>query len=459
MGAAMADLMEHHAAVGDRAGESPAQRIGALIDPPEMAQTAARRCGSPSERRRRLETKDTKKDVLMDWEITKALFHMPHGMVYLDGNSLGPLPVAATARVARAVQDEWGDMLITGWNAAGWMAQPALLGDRLGRLIGAPQGTVVLGDTLSIKVYQALAAALQLTDRRVVLSDTGNFPTDLYMAEGLLRNLGAGHSLRTVPPEDVLGALDDTIAVLMLTQVDYRTGRLHDMAALTAAAQALGILTVWDLAHSAGALPVDVTGANADFAVGCTYKYLNGGPGAPAFIYVAPRHQEVIAPALSGWLGHAAPFGFEPSYRAGKGIERMRVGTPPVLQMAALEAALDIWDGVDMDALRARSVWLCDRFIAGVEAAWPALTLASPRDAAMRGSQVSFRHPQGYAIVQALISREVVGDFRAPDILRFGFTPLYIGEAEVDAAVGHLAAVMDGALWDTPEFRTAKAVT
>lgn len=397
---------------------------------------------------------------MTDFTATRALFDLPPGMIYLDGNSLGPLPRAAAARVARTVTDEWGAMLITGWNRAGWMDMPARLGDRVGRLVGAEPGTVVLGDTLSIKVYQALASALEMRPgRRVILSDTGNFPSDLYMADGLCRTLGPGYRLRTVPPEGVASAIDAETAVVMVTEVDYRTGRRHDMAALTAKAHAAGALVVWDLAHSAGALPVHLARDGADFAVGCTYKYLNGGPGAPAFIYVAPAHAETARPALSGWLGHAAPFAFDPDYRPGKGIERMRVGTPAILQMAALEAALDVWDGVDMDDLRAASLALTDRFIAGVEAACPALTLATPRAHAQRGSQVSFRHPEGYAVMQALIARGVIGDFRAPDILRFGFTPLFIGAAEVDAAVAVLAGVMDGALWDRPEHKHRARVT
>ena len=397
---------------------------------------------------------------MTDFAATKALFHMPDGTIYLDGNSLGPLPIAATARVAQTVTAEWGDMLITGWNRAGWMAQPTVLADRIGRLIGAEAGHVVLGDTLSIKVYQALAAALDLNpDRRVIVSDTGNFPTDLYMAEGLIKSLGRGHELRTVAPEDVMGALTDDVAVLMITQVDYRTGRLHDMAALTKAAQARGIITVWDLAHSAGAIPVDLAGCNADFAVGCTYKYLNGGPGAPAFIYVAPRHINQTRPALSGWLGHAAPFAFDPTYAAGTGIERMRVGTPPVLQMAALDAAMDVWVNVNMDDVRARALTLSEILISGVAAKCPDLRLASPRDGAARGSQVSFHHPEGYAIIQALIAQGVIGDFRAPDIIRFGVTPLYLDESDIHRAVEILADIMANQTWDQEQFKTRAAVT
>jgi kynureninase len=391
---------------------------------------------------------------------TRDLFDLPQGVIYLDGNSLGPLPKTAVDRVARTIQDEWGQMLITAWNKAGWMDLPARLGDRIGRLVGAEKGSIVLGDTLSIKVYQALASALEMNpSRRVILSDSGNFPSDLYMAQGLCRTLGDGYTLKVVAPEEVMGAIDDTVAVTMITEVDYRTGRRHDMAALTARAHQVGALAIWDLAHSAGAFPVELAAGGADFACGCTYKYLNSGPGGPAFIYVAPRHQDVTRPALSGWLGHEAPFAFDADYRPGRGVERMRVGTPPIIQMAALDASLDIWDQVDMQALRAASLALTDRFIAGVEAACPGLTLATPRDHASRGSQVSFRHAEGYAIMQALIAAGVVGDFRAPDILRFGFTPLYTTEADVDGAVAILARIMAENLWDKPEFKTRHKVT
>ncbi len=415
----------------------------------------------------------------MDFAATKALFDLPPGMVYLDGNSLGPPlpPRSAAARVARTVTDEWGGgMLITAWNRAGWMAQPtALGGDRIGRLVGgAEPGAITTGDTLSVKVYQALAAALSMRpDRRVILSDTGgNFPpSDLYMAQGgLARSMGGhGHELVTVAPEEVVGRIGPDVAVLMLTEVDYRTGRRHDMPALIKAAHAAGgALVVWDLAHSAGgALPVDLSGAGgADFACGCTYKFLNAGPpGAPAFIYVAPRHQSGVAPpALSGWLGHEAPpFDFDQDYRPGMGIERMRVGTPPVLQMAALDAALEIWDTVDMQALRARSFELSERFIAGgVEAKCPPdLRLASPREPELRGgSQVSFHFHEGYAAMQALIARGgVVGDFRAPDIMRFGITPLFIDAGDIDRAVEVIAEVMDGRLWDRADYKARSAVT
>ncbi len=370
-----------------------------------------------------------------DFAKTKAMFSLPQGVIYLDGNSLGPLPIAAQERVARMMANEWGELLIRGWNQAGWMQQPTRIGDRVGRLIGAAPGTVVMGETLSIKVYQALASALELRpDRRVILSDYGNFPSDLYMADGLIKSLGRDHELRLVDPEQVAEAIDEDTAVLMLTEVDYRTSRKHDMQSLTARAHSAGALTIWDLAHSAGAIPIDVSGCGVDFAMGCTYKFLNGGPGAPAFIYVSPEHVESARPALAGWLGHEAPFDFDLDYRSGAGIERMRVGTPPIIALAALDAALDVWDAVDMSDLRARSIELAELFIDEVERRCPEMQLASPRDAAQRGSQVSFRYAGAGEVMQALISRGLIGDFRPPDVLRFGITPLYLDADDITAA-------------------------
>jgi kynureninase len=397
---------------------------------------------------------------MTDFTRTRTLFDLPEGVVYLDGNSLGPLPKAARQRVARMMEEEWGKLLITGWNKAGWMDMPSRIGDRIARLIGAPAKSVVMGDTLSIKVYQALASALELRPgRRVVLSDSGNFPSDLYMAQGLLASLGRGYELRVVEPEAVADAIDETVAATMITEVDYRTGRLHDMKALTKKAHEAGAIAIWDLAHSAGAVPVDVSGSEADFAVGCTYKYLNGGPGAPAFIYVAPRLADAVRPALSGWLGHEAPFAFEPDYRPGAGIERMRVGTPPIIALAALDAAMDVWDGVDMLDIRARSIELSERFIAEVEARCPELELASPRDPNGRGSQVSFRFKHGYEATQALIAAGVIGDFRAPGIMRFGFTPLYLGMDDVLAAVDRLEEIMERRLFEDPAYAVRAKVT
>jgi len=392
--------------------------------------------------------------------LRKEMFDLPEGMIYLDGNSLGPLPRAVPARVAQAVTGEWGAHLIKGWNLDGWMTLPSRVGDAVGRLIGAPAGSVVMGDTLSIKVYQALSAALQMRPgRKLVLSDNGNFPTDLYMADGLIRQLRHGHALRVVDPEAVAEAITDEVAVVMLTQVDYRTGRMHDIAEITAKAHAAGAVMIWDLAHSAGAVPVDMAGSNSEFAVGCTYKYLNGGPGAPAFIYVRPDLADCVQPALAGWLGHAAPFAFDLDYRPAPGVERMRVGTPPVIQLAALEAALEVWEGVEMGALRAASIALSETFIREVEARCPELTLASPRDATQRGSQVSFRFEHGYAAMQALIARDVIGDFRAPDIMRFGFTPLYLDESDVVRAAELVEEVIRDRLWDRPEYLARQRVT
>ena len=397
---------------------------------------------------------------MTDFTKTKAMFNIPTGTIYLDGNSLGPLPKDAPVRVANMLKDEWGEMLISGWNKAGWMQQPTSVGNRIAGLIGAEKNSVFMGDTLSIKVYQAVASALELNpNRKIILSDNGNFPTDLYMTNGLIRLLNDGHELRIVNPEDVEAAIDDTVAVLLLTEEDYRTGRKHDMKLLTQKAHAAGVIAVWDLAHSAGALPVDLAGCNADFAVGCTYKYLNGGPGAPAFIYVAPRLTDKVQPALSGWLGHKAPFEFDAEYKAGDGIERMRVGTPPVIALAVLEAALDIWDMADIQDVRAKSVELCDLFIKEVEARCPQLALDTTRNGAARGSQVSFRFANGYAVMQALISEGVIGDFRAPDTIRFGFAPLYIDEPDVLAAVDILENIMTNDRWDTDAFKTKSAVT
>ena len=390
----------------------------------------------------------------------KELFDLPEGVIYLDGNSLGPLPRGALERVRHVIGEEWGQELIRAWNTADWISLPRHVGDRIARLIGAPHGSVATGDTLSIKVYQALAAALKLRPgRKAILSDSGNFPTDLYMAEGLIRTIDKGYELRTPEPEDLPDAITDEVAAVMLTQVDYRSGRMHDMAAITQAAHAAGAVMIWDLAHSAGAVPIDLAGSRAEFAVGCTYKYLNGGPGAPAFIYVRPDIVEEVQPALAGWMGHEAPFAMELSYRPAMSTERLRVGTPPIVQLALLDRALDAWEGVDMADIRAASVALSELFIAEVEARCPGLALASPRNAAERGSQVSFAFEHGYPTMQALIDRGVIGDFRAPDIMRFGFTPLYLDEADIFAAVEIIETVIARELWRDPKYRTRSRVT
>lgn len=392
----------------------------------------------------------------------RELFVIPDDTIYLDGNSLGPLPRHVAKRLGNAVSEEWGQSLIRGWNAHGWFDLPRSLGDRIGKLIGARPGTVIAADSTSINLVKVLTAALRLKpERRVILSDSGNFPSDLYIAQGVIKALGGAWELRIVEPEAVEDAIGNDLAVLMLTEVDYRTGRRHDMKKLIAKAHQAGALAIWDLCHSAGAFPVDLTQGNTDFAVGCGYKYLNGGPGAPAFVYVRPDLQDKVEPSLAGWMGHAAPFAFDLDYRPAKGIDRLRAGTPGVLSMIALDSALDVWDGVDMQAVRDKSVRLADLFISEVEGRCSShgLKLASPRDAAERGSQVSFHCDQGYAVMQALIAHGVIGDFRAPDIIRFGLTPLYIGFADIWDAAHLLERVLADRLWDRADFKTKAAVT
>ncbi|MGH1356653.1 MAG: kynureninase [Thalassovita sp.] len=390
----------------------------------------------------------------------KDLFDLPEGVIYLDGNSLGPLPRGAAERAGQVITREWGDQLIRAWNSADWISLPKRVGDRIGRLIGAPEGSVATGDTLSIKVYQALAAALKMRpDRRVILSDSGNFPTDLYMAQGLIGTIDKGYELRTPAPQDVVSAISSDVAVVMLTQVDYRSGRMHDMAAITKAAHDAGAVMIWDLAHSAGAVPVDLAGSGAEFAVGCSYKYLNGGPGAPAFIYARPDIVDSIQPALAGWMGHDAPFAMELGYRPAMSTERLRVGTPPIVQLSLLDSALDVWEGIEMSEIRAASIDLSQLFIQEVEARCPQLTLASPRDPAARGSQVSFAFSEGYAAMQALIDRGLIGDFRAPDIMRFGFTPLYLDADDIRGAAEIIEDVIGKELWKDPKYQVKSRVT
>ncbi|MBD8878200.1 kynureninase [Roseibium polysiphoniae] len=387
-------------------------------------------------------------------------FCLPNGVIYLDGNSLGVLPAHVPERMQHVVEKQWGESLIRGWNEHNWIDLPQKVGNRIGRLVGAEQEAVVACDSTTINVFKVVSAALALRPgRKVILSDNGNFPTDLYMAQGLADLLAKDHELRIVSPEDVADAITDDLAVLMLTEVDYKTGRRHDMKALTEKAHAVGALAIWDLAHSAGAFPVDLSGSNADFAIGCGYKYLNGGPGAPAFVYVAPRHQNDIRPALTGWMGHVAPFAFDLDYRPAEGINRMRVGTPPVLSLTALDAALDVFEDVDMEVIRQKSISLCEYFIAQVEDRCPEMELVSPRDAEVRGSQVSFRFAEGYALMQALIANGVIGDFRAPDTVRFGFTPLYLSHADVARAVDVLEKILTTRMWDMDEFRMRRKVT
>lgn len=397
-------------------------------------------------------------------------FELPGGTIYLDGNSLGVLPRATAARLQQVVRDEWGRGLITSWNTAGWITLPQRVGDKIARLVGADTGEVVVADSTSANLFKVLSAALaiqraQAPQRDRIVSERGNFPTDLYIAESLARQHGA--ELVLVDDDaDIAARLDERCAVLLLTQVDYKSGRVHDMAAQTRAAHDAGALAVWDLAHSAGALPVDLKGADADFAVGCGYKYLNGGPGAPAFVWVHPRHVDRFWQPLAGWIGHAAPFEFTPGYRPAPGIARYLVGTPPILSLAALECGVDTVLAADpfggIAALRAKSLALTRLFVELVESrcAGHGLQLVTPRDDARRGSQVSWRRAEGgYAIVQALIARGVVGDFRAPDVLRFGFTPLYTRFVDVFDAVEQLRQVLDSGQWREPGFHQRAAVT
>jgi kynureninase len=398
-------------------------------------------------------------DPLAAW---RDAFVLPEGVIYLDGNSLGALPKAVQARVAEVVRGEWGDSLIRGWMAHGWIDLPRRTGDRIARLIGARPGEVMVADSTSINLFKLVVAALRLRPGRpVVLSEAENFPTDLYIAQGAAEALGEGRRLELVPRPRLVDSIGSETALVMLTHVDFKSGALHDMAGITRAAQAKGALVLWDLSHSVGALPVDLNGANADLAVGCGYKYLNGGPGAPAFGFVATRHQAAIDQPLTGWLGHAQPFDFSTRFEPAEGIARLLCGTPPVLSLAALDCALELWDRIDMTALRAKSMAMTTLFAELVEArcAGHGLALASPRDAAMRGSQVSFRHAEGYAIVQALIARGVIGDFRAPDLLRFGFAPLYLRFVDVWDAVEHLVQVLKTREWDRPAHRQRAAVT
>jgi len=387
-------------------------------------------------------------------------FVLPEGVIYLDGNSLGALPRATPGRVAEVVGAEWGQGLIRSWNDAGWIDLAGRVGDKIGRLIGAAPGSVVVADSTSVNLFKLLSAALALRpERRVILSEQGNFPTDLYIAEGLSALLARGHGLRTLPAAEIIAAIDETVAVVMLTQVNYHTGALLDMAAITAAAHAKGALVLWDLAHSAGALPVHLERDQADFAVGCGYKFLNGGPGAPAFLHVAPRLHGLVRFPITGWLGHARPFAFEPVFAPAGGIAGAVVGTPPVLSLAALEVGVDLALEADLAAVREKSLALGRVFADLVQERCPELLLVTPMDDGARGSQVSFAHPQAYAIMQALISRGVIGDFRAPDVLRFGITPLYLRFTDMWDAVAVLHDVMQTGAWREPRFQVRQKVT
>ena len=392
----------------------------------------------------------------------RAAFILDDACIYLDGNSLGPLTRAARSRVVEVMDREWGPDLIKGWNVHGWIDLPRRLGARIAPLIGARAADVVVADSTSVNLFKLAAAYLrQAGPRRKIVTELGNFPTDLYILQGLAELLPGVIKLCAVPREAVLEAIDDSTALVVLTHVHYKTAEMFDLAAVTARAHAHGAAMLWDLSHSVGAVPVELGACRADLAVGCTYKYLNGGPGAPAFLYVRPDLQARLGPGIAGWLGHAAPFEFGDDYRPAPGVARQLAGTPGILGMAALDGSLDLFDGLDLATLRAKSLKLTGLFIELVEArcARHGLALVTPRDPARRGSHVSFAHPEGYGIVQALIARGVTGDFRAPDILRFGFTPLYTRFVDAWDAVEALVAVLEGGEWQRPEHRERRAVT
>ncbi|WP_372785355.1 kynureninase [Phenylobacterium sp.] len=392
----------------------------------------------------------------------RAAFALPDGVIYLDGNSLGPPPIAAHERLAQASRAEWGEGLIRSWNTSGWIDAPLRVGGKIARLIGADPGEVTIADSTSVNLFKLAAGALSLRPgRKTILSEAGNFPTDLYALQGLAALLGDRAALKAVAAADLPGAIDEDTAVVVLTHIHYKSARRWDMAAITAAAHAKGALVLWDLCHSVGSVAVDLNGVDADLAVGCSYKYLNGGPGAPAFVFVAERHQAAIVSPLTGWMGHAEPFAFEDGYRPAADIRGQITGTPPILGLAALEAGVDLQLQADPAQVEAKGLALAELFIAEVEAraADRDLRLASPRDPAARGLHVAFAHPQGYALVQAMMARGIVGDFRAPDIARFGFSPLFLSYVEVWEAAHALGEVLNTGSWDQPEFRKRAAVT
>ncbi|THD75314.1 MAG: kynureninase [Phenylobacterium sp.] len=387
-------------------------------------------------------------------------FDLPAGVIYLDGNSLGPPPKAALARLSETAASEWGRDLIRSWNTNGWMEAPLRVGGKIAGLIGAKPHEVTVADSTSVNLFKLAAGALSLRPGRTTLvAQAGDFPTDLHILQGLGELMGDRARLKIVPEGELVEAIDADTAAFVLTHVHYRSSQRWDMAGITAAAQAKGALALWDLSHSAGAVAVDLNGCNADLAVGCGYKHLNGGPGAPAFLFVAERHLGAIRQPLTGWLGHAEPFAFEDVHRPAPDIRAMTTGTPPILSLAALEVGIDLHLSADRAAAEAKGGALSDLFIALVAARCPELTLASPRAAAARGLHVSHTHPDGYAIVQALIARGVIGDFRAPDVLRFGFSPLFTRFTEVWDAVEVLAEVMASRAYDRAEFRARAAVT
>ena len=392
----------------------------------------------------------------------RSEFSLPEGVVYLDGNSLGALPRATPARIAEVIEREWGDGLIRSWNAAHWIEAPSRIGDKIAKLIGARSGEVIVADSTSVNLFKLLAGALRLQPgRHFIVTESENFPTDIYIAQGVIRMTEGTHALRVVPRRELEGAIDGSVAVLMLTHVDYASGEIHDMRRLTDLARRHGVLALWDLSHSAGAIPIDLKALNVDLAVGCGYKYLNGGPGAPAYLFVSRALQSAMESPLSGWMGHEDPFAFDRDYEPAAGIRRQLAGSPPILSMAALEVAIDLWLRVDQQEARRKSMALGDLFIKLVEdrCAGLGLSLASPREAEQRGSQVSLRHAHAYQVMRALIDRGVVGDFRTPDLVRFGFAALYTRYVDIYDAVEALRDVLLRGAWDRPEYKSRLTVT
>ncbi|HEV2817772.1 MAG TPA: kynureninase [Allosphingosinicella sp.] len=384
-------------------------------------------------------------------------FDLPEGLVYLDGNSLGPLPRSAPARLRQVVSEEWGAELIRSWNSRDWIGAPQRVGAKIAPLIGARPHEVIVADSTSVNLFKLLVAAAGLSDRRKLLSEAGNFHTDLHISSGVAALLAL--ELDIAPRDQIERRLGDDTALLLLTHVHYKTAARFDMAAMTARAKEIGAMTVWDLSHSAGAVPLDLNGAGAELAVGCGYKYLNGGPGAPAFLYVAEHLQERLISPLRGWMGHAEPFAFTDDYRPAAGIDRMLAGTPPILSLAALECGIDAFDGVTVERLWSKANALFDVFHALMEQRCPALRCITPRAPEQRGSHISFRHPHAFEICQALIDADVIGDFRAPDVIRFGLTPLYLGFEDLWQAIDRLAGIMESESWREPRFAVRGKVT
>lgn len=397
---------------------------------------------------------------MVDFQKTKEFFHIPKGLTYLCGNSLGPLPRNLPTVISNQLNEEWGQLLIGGWNKAGWMELSSKIGNRIGNLIGAPEGTTIMGDTLSIKVFQALGAALKLNpDRKIILTDAGNFPSDVYIAKGLAAFANRDYKVKIVDTKDIFGNMNENVAVLLLTEVDYKTGERFESQNITLKAKSKGIITVWDLAHTVGAVTVDMQQIGADFAVGCTYKYLNGGPGSPAFIYINPDLISLSRSPITGWLGHANPFGFTLDYEPASTIKSQIIGTPPVISLSILNFALDIWDEVSLEEVYAKSMELSELFIAGIKTKCPEMTVMSPENPAKRGSHVALGHPESYPLVRFLTEQSVICDYREPGILRFGIAPLYNDAEDIMGAVEVLAEALEFKPWKFERYQSRSYVT